>query len=121
MSSALTPGRAVGAGYLFSAAYLDSFDPGDLSANYLADIGISPNPRGSYSFAVPAGATFVVVVHTISTATECSGYAVTVSDAHCTCTVDFSDVLPTITSYSPVNIYTVEEYFRLRRQHFPSV
>jgi hypothetical protein len=93
-------GACTGASYLFSAAYLGSFDPNDLSANYLADIGISPNPRGSYSFSVPAGARFVVVVHAIDPAAQCPAYAVTVSN--CPCAISFSDVQPADYFYAPV-------------------
>ena len=53
------------ANQIFSAAYLDSFDPANLCDNYLGDIGASPLPTGSYSFNVPAGRTFIVVVHEV--------------------------------------------------------
>ncbi len=50
---------------LFSTAYLGSFDPNSLCTNYRADMGSSPGTIGtlSYSFNVPAGAAFTVVVH----------------------------------------------------------
>jgi hypothetical protein len=47
--------------HLASAAYLGSFDPSDPSKNYLAFSGGFGN--ATYSFNVPAGATFIVVVH----------------------------------------------------------
>jgi subtilisin-like proprotein convertase family protein len=50
---------------LFAAAYLGNFNPANLCANYLADSGFSTtNLSGPifFSFNVPAGATFTVVV-----------------------------------------------------------
>ena len=47
---------------LFSAAYLGSFDPASLCANYLADMGAIPDISGSYSFTVPAWNAYTVVV-----------------------------------------------------------
>lgn|GEM_PF-6452156 len=48
-----------------SVAYLGSFNPADISQNYIGDLGITytANTNASYSFNVPAGATYVVVVH----------------------------------------------------------
>jgi hypothetical protein len=52
---------------LISAAYLDQFLPPDLCANYLGDSGsdVWGNSVG-YSFRVPAGARFVVMVHELN-------------------------------------------------------
>jgi autotransporter-associated beta strand protein len=45
------------------AAYLSPFDPGTLCANYLGDIGfVGPSPYPPFSFRVPAGSNFVIVV-----------------------------------------------------------
>ena len=55
-----------GTSEIFSAAYLGSFNPADVSQNYLGDSGDTPPGQPlTYSFNVPAGATFVVVVHEI--------------------------------------------------------
>jgi hypothetical protein len=55
---------------LFGSAYLTSFDPANLGTNYAADPGLSfaPGPagKGSYSFNVPAGETFVVNVNEVN-------------------------------------------------------
>jgi subtilisin-like proprotein convertase family protein len=55
---------------VFSAAYNGSFDPTNLCANYLADVGSSTfgslTPE-SYSFDVAANATFVVTVNEVTT------------------------------------------------------
>jgi len=67
-------------GTIFSAAYLGSFNPADVSQNYLGDSGDSPpaNTPLSYSFNVPAGATFVVVVHEVEPGAGCAAYTMSV-------------------------------------------
>ena len=74
-------------GDIESAAYLGSYDPTNLCLNYLGDSGVSglggpgPGPvlgTASYSFTVPAGASFVVVVNTTGT-TDSSEFSGTVS------------------------------------------
>ena len=74
-------------GDIESAAYLGTYDPTNLCLNYLGDSGVSglggpgPGPvlgTASYSFAVPAGASFVVVVNTTGT-TDSSQFSGTVS------------------------------------------
>jgi hypothetical protein len=49
---------------VFSAAYLGSFDPTDISTNYLADSGFSAGAGApvSYEFHVLTGQSFVVVI-----------------------------------------------------------
>jgi len=54
-----------GAGQIFTAAYLGSFNPADPTTNYLADPGGSAPPTTAYSFFVPAGQTAVVIVHEV--------------------------------------------------------
>jgi hypothetical protein len=53
---------------MFGMAYLNSFDSTNLETNYLADAGVSQIAAGpaSFSFEVPAGASFVVVVHEVN-------------------------------------------------------
>jgi hypothetical protein len=69
-----------GANQIFSAAYLDSYDPQNLCTNYLADEGSSPDlGYHDYSFEVPAGRTFVVVVDAVSEGGTCSNYNIAVS------------------------------------------
>ena len=74
-------------GDIESAAYLGTYDPTNLCLNYLGDSGVSglggpgPGPvlgTASYSFTVPAGAQFVVVVNTTGT-TDSSQFSGTVS------------------------------------------
>jgi hypothetical protein len=62
-------------------SYLNSFDPTNITTNYIADAGNSTSIM-EYAFNVPAGGTFVVVVHELSNA-GCSNYMVTVSGFAC--------------------------------------
>lgn len=59
--------RADNAG-VHSVAYLGAFNPADVGQNYLGDLGVAyaANTEASYSFTVPAGATYVIVVHEIT-------------------------------------------------------
>jgi hypothetical protein len=72
-----------GAGDIESAAYLGSYDPTNLCLNYLGDTGIvglgTTVGSATYSFTVPAGAQFVVVVNTTGTVTTTSSFSGTVS------------------------------------------
>ena len=72
-----------GAGDIESAAYLGSYDPTNLCLNYLGDTGIvglgTTLGSAAYSFTVPAGAQFVVVVNTTGTITASSQFSGTVS------------------------------------------
>jgi hypothetical protein len=61
-------------------AYLDSFDPNNLSTNYLADVGSSASQP--FSFVVPAGQRFIMVAQTNYGPTTCS-YRFTLSGARC--------------------------------------
>lgn len=61
-----------------SAAYLGSFDPTNLCANYLADIGPSTPGIDSYSFNVPPGATYVIVVNELVPNLGCTSYQLSV-------------------------------------------
>jgi hypothetical protein len=72
-----------GAGDIESAAYLGTYDPTNLCLNYLGDTGIvglgTTVGSAAYSFTVPAGAQFVVVVNTTGTITASSQFSGTVS------------------------------------------
>jgi hypothetical protein len=72
-----------GAGDIESAAYLGSYDPTNLCANYLGDTGIvglgTSVPNVSYSFVVPPQSPFVIVVNTTGTITASSQFSGTVS------------------------------------------
>jgi hypothetical protein len=72
-----------GAGDIESAAYLGTYDPTNLCLNYLGDSGISglgtSVGSATYSFTVPGGANFVVVVNTTGTIPASSEFSGTVS------------------------------------------
>jgi hypothetical protein len=68
-----------GVNEVMSEAYLGSYNPANVCANYLADLGSSPPPAGTYSFTVPAGATFVVVVNEINPGGGCTAYTLDVT------------------------------------------
>jgi len=72
-----------GAGDIESVAYLGSYDPTNLCLNYLGDTGIvglgTMLGSATYSFTVPAGANFVMVVNTTGTITASSEFSGTVS------------------------------------------
>jgi len=56
-----------------ASAYLNSYDPNNQGVNYLGDLG-SSSP-GSFSFTVPAGQTFVIVVNTNTGLNTCADYS----------------------------------------------
>lgn len=65
-----------------SNAYLGSYDPANICTNYLADPGLSsgspPTPT-TFSFDVPAGMDFVIVVHTTNSGEIGGQYELTLS------------------------------------------
>jgi len=64
---------------IFGVAYLGSFNPANIQQNYLADNGSSFAGTGTFFFNVPAGQTFVVVVHEVNVGAGCTGYSLNVS------------------------------------------
>lgn len=64
---------------IFGLAYLGSFNPANVQQNYLADNGSSFAGTGTFAFNVPAGQTFVVVVHEVNVNAGCVGYSLSVS------------------------------------------
>ncbi|PYX04891.1 MAG: hypothetical protein DMG88_23240, partial [Acidobacteria bacterium] len=74
--------ECVGTNYIFVVAYLGSFNPGDICANYLADSGSSPDPTQppvTFSFNVDPGQSFVVVVSEVTADAGCSAYTLNIS------------------------------------------
>jgi hypothetical protein len=65
------------------AAYLGSFNPANPAQNLIGDLGFSTTGTGSFSFSVPAGASFVVTANNIVGApnTLCTSYSLTISYA----------------------------------------
>ncbi|KAF0226141.1 MAG: hypothetical protein FD167_4883, partial [bacterium] len=64
---------------LFASAYLNCFNPNNITQNYIADAGTSTNNR-AFSFNVPAGAQFVVVVSSVvSSNVSCRDYSFSIN------------------------------------------
>jgi hypothetical protein len=68
-----------GTNFVFVAAYSPSFNPADVAQNWIADGGTSPNPTGPFSFDVPAGANFRLVVSEVTPDAGCGGYTLDVT------------------------------------------
>ena len=64
---------------ILPAAYLGSFDPDDIEANYLGDSGSSANSFNSFSVNVPANSTVVLVVPEVNAGAGCASYDVVVT------------------------------------------
>lgn len=67
----------------FSETYLGSFDPTNIGTNYLADGGSSADSGAPsiYSFNIPAGASFTVVVNEVTPSAGVADYELTLSPA----------------------------------------
>jgi hypothetical protein len=70
-----------GSNFIFTAAYLGTFDPNDICTNWIADEGQSPRPGNTtpFSFNIEDGQTFVLVISEVTANTGCSSYTMTVS------------------------------------------
>jgi uncharacterized repeat protein (TIGR02543 family) len=73
---------AAGTNPLNVAAYTNSFNPADISQNYLADLGSSPGGSNvlAFSFTVPAGGKVVLVVSEVTANSGCPGYEFTANN-----------------------------------------
>jgi len=78
--------------YLMSIAYLGSFDPANLCANYLGDAGNDTGNSGgcglsggtlTYSFTVPSNSVFVVTVNEVGSGLCGNPYTLSVSGGDC--------------------------------------
>lgn len=65
--------------FLMGSAYLGSYDPNNLCNAYLASMGSGYSDVGSYSFSVPSGSNFYVLVEEFDPAASCASYTVTVT------------------------------------------
>lgn len=63
---------------LYYATYLGSFNPANILTNYLADAGASFAGTATFSFNVPVGQSFVLVLHEVAT-TGCASYTATIT------------------------------------------
>lgn len=66
---------------VFALAYLNQYDPGNQSLNYLADIGLSETL--SFSFEVPAGNNFVIVAESVNGPLTNCDYSFTIDSFPC--------------------------------------
>jgi hypothetical protein len=74
----ITINEACGNNALLSAAYLNVFDPNNVCANYLADMGVA-GPLFGYSFTLPANSSAVVVVEENSANVGCASYTLRIN------------------------------------------
>ena len=95
---------------VFSRAYLGTFNPSSACINYLADPGFYSDKfaeEATYSFNVAAGATFVVVVESISEEVGCDSYTLTVTGLSACPTAtpsSTSTITPIVTATNTPNI-----------------
>jgi hypothetical protein len=70
-----------GNNFIFTAAYVGTFDPNNICANWIADEGSSPGPGNPtpFSFNIEDGQTFVLVVSEVTANEGCPSYTMTVS------------------------------------------
>jgi hypothetical protein len=70
-----------GSNFIFTAAYLGTFDPNNICTNWMADEGQSPIPGNPtpFSFNIEDGQTFVLVVSEVTAGAGCPSYTMTVS------------------------------------------
>jgi hypothetical protein len=70
-----------GSNFIFTAAYLGTFDPNNICTNWIADEGQSPIPGNPtpFSFNVEDGQTVVLVVSEVTANAGCPSYTMTVS------------------------------------------
>jgi hypothetical protein len=76
---------------LFAAAYLGSYNPSNLCANYLGDLGNNLT-FGSFSFSVSAATNFDIVVNEIPTEAGGCDYTLVVIGTECPPTLNIAPV-----------------------------
>ena len=74
-----TNSTCTGVRFVFTAAYLGSFDPNNICTNWIGDSGFSPNPDIAFQVDVDNGETLVVVVSNVTADGTCPGYTLTVT------------------------------------------
>ena len=77
-------GCGVATNQISMSAYLGSYSPTSILTNIIGDPGLSTgqNFSNSMNFAVPAGMTYVIVVHNINAGTVCASYSFTKSETN---------------------------------------
>ncbi|MEQ1606227.1 MAG: carboxypeptidase-like regulatory domain-containing protein [Pyrinomonadaceae bacterium] len=76
--------------FLMGSSYLGSYDPNNLCNAYLASLGYGNSDSSSYSYTVPNGSNFYVLVEEFDPAALCASYTVTVTPCPSTAASVFS-------------------------------
>jgi hypothetical protein len=71
--------QCTGTNFIFTAAYLGSFDPSNICTNWIGDSGFSPNPDQPFQVNVNNGDTLVIVVSEVTPDAGCPAYTVTIT------------------------------------------
>ncbi len=81
---------------VFSVTYLGSFNPANISFNYLADSGLSvvAGVPQTYSFNIPANGTFVVILNEVGANSGVSNYSFTLGLFNPTAVPEGGSTLP---------------------------
>jgi hypothetical protein len=74
-----TNSTCTGVRFIFTAAYLGSFDPANICTNWIGDSGFSPDPEIAFQVNVDNGQTLVVVVSNVTADGTCPAYTLTVT------------------------------------------
>jgi len=69
--------------FIFTAAYLDLFDPENICDSWIGDSGSSPYTQTTFQVQVPAGHNLVIVISEVTANAGCPSYTVTVSGGLC--------------------------------------
>jgi hypothetical protein len=72
-----------GNNYIFTAAYLDAWDPENICNGWIGDSGFSPDAQQAFQVEVPAGHNVVVVVSEVIADAGCPGYLMSISGGLC--------------------------------------
>jgi len=74
-----TNSTCIGVRFIFTAAYLGSFDPNNICTNWIGDSGFSPAPDQAFQVNVDNGQTLIVVVSNVTADGTCPAYTLTVT------------------------------------------
>jgi hypothetical protein len=79
---------------LFAAAYLGSFNPSNICANYLADLGnaLGGGRAATFSFKLGSNVVFVLTVNEVNAGSTCTDYTLTVSGGNCRPRLQMTDI-----------------------------
>ena len=73
----VTAPTCTGGNEVMSESYSPSFDPENITANWIGDLGNSPPAQSSYAFTVAGGATFETVADEVLNTANCGGVNLT--------------------------------------------